>query len=126
MKQFVFLTLLLAAILPPTYAQTTALPQEPATAKRTEEYCQLRALAKLNGRYVVSIDYGQQRKLVSRNLFRDATGQAVEFNSVIDALNWLNEQGWEFVNAYVLVEDNDSVSYYIMRRRLSAASGQRD
>jgi hypothetical protein len=38
---------------------------------------------------------------------------------VIDALNWLNEQGWEFVNAYVLVEDNESVSYYIMRRRLA-------
>lgn len=125
MKRFLFsVLLLLVAILPPAYAQTASVSQEPATAKRTEEYCQLRALARLNGRYVISIDYGQQRKLISRNLFRDATGQAVEFNSVIDALNWLNEQGWEFVNAYALVEENQSVSYYIMRRRLGVAPGR--
>jgi hypothetical protein len=118
MKRLLLLVLVfLAAFL--STAQAQARSAAPATVKRTEEYCQLRAMPKLNGRYVVSIDYGQQRKLVSRNIFRDATGQAVEFNSVIDALNWLNEQGWEFVNAYVLVEDNESVSYYIMRRRLA-------
>lgn len=64
------------------------------------------------------IDYGQRRKLISENLFRDEQGNAAEFNSPMDALNWLNAQGWELASTFVLVEDNDSVSYYVMRRRL--------
>ncbi|SHK46397.1 hypothetical protein [Hymenobacter psychrotolerans] len=68
----------------------------------------------------ISIDYGQQQKFFSRNLFRDSEGRPVEFNSVIDALNWLNSQGWEFINAYVQVEDGSSVSHYVLRRRLAS------
>ena len=101
-----------------SFGQTTALI--PATDKRTEEYCQLKSRPKLNGRYVISIDYGQQRKLISENLFRDATGRAVEFNSAIDALNWLNSQGWELMSTFVLVEDGDGVAYYVLRRRIAA------
>ena len=101
-----------------TYGQTTVLA--PATGKRTEEYCQLTSRPKLNGRYVVSIDYGQQQKLISENLFRDASGKAVEFRSAIDALNWLNGQGWELMSTFVLVEDGDGVAYYVLRRRIAA------
>jgi hypothetical protein len=89
----------------------------PGSAARTEEYCQVSATPKLNGRYLVSIDFGQKQKLISLNLFRDATGKAVEFNSAIDALNWLNAQGWELVSTFVLVEGG-SVAYYVLRRRL--------
>jgi hypothetical protein len=89
-------------------------------AKRTEEYCQLTSRPRLNGRYVISIDYGQQQKLISENLFRDTAGKPVEFNSAIDALNWLNGQGWELLNTFVLVEDGDGVAYYVLRRRLAA------
>jgi len=87
----------------------------------TEEYCQVEARRRLNGRYVVSIDYGQRRKLISANLFRDEQGNAVEFNSAMDALNWLNTQGWELANTFVLVDEGSSAAYYVMRRRLSAA-----
>jgi hypothetical protein len=93
-------------------------PTPPVGTTRTEEYCQVRAQPKLNGRYVVSIDFGQQQKLVSLNLFRDASGKAVEFNSAMDALNWLNAQGWELASTFVLVDDGDSVAYYVLRRRL--------
>jgi hypothetical protein len=101
-----------------TLAQGSPSPPADATT-RTEEYCQVRAKPKLNGRYVVSIDFGQQHKLLSQNLFRDAAGQAVEFNSAMDALNWLNAQGWELASTFVLVDDGDSVAYYVLRRRLS-------
>lgn len=97
-------------------AASAAAPQR--SAPPTEEYCQVRAQPKLNGRYVVSIDFGQQQKLVSLNLFRDAAGKAIEFNSAMDALNWLNAQGWELVSTFVLVDGGDSVAYYVLRRRL--------
>jgi hypothetical protein len=91
------------AIPAPAQAQpiAQAAPAPSAAVKRTEEYCQVSAQVKLNGRYVISIDYGQQQKLLSLNLFRDAAGKAVEFNSAMDALNWLNAQGWELASTTV-------------------------
>ena len=125
MNRFLFaggpLALLLAlAQPPPVLAQASASPPAPPPTgtARTEEYCQVRAQGKLNGRVVVSIDFGQQQKVLSRNLFRDAAGQAVEFNSAVDALNWLNAQGWELASTFVVVGDGNSVAYYVMRRRL--------
>ena len=103
----------------PARAQTA--PPAPANANRTEEYCQVRARGKWTGRYVVSIDYGQQQEPLSANLFRDTAGQPVEFNSAMDALNWLNAQGWELASTYVLVNDGDGTAYYVMRRRLPKA-----
>jgi hypothetical protein len=118
MKSILIASALTLSTLSTTYAQTSGGIS--ATTKRTEEYCQLKARQKINGRYVVSIDYGQQQKLVSENLFRDATGKAVEFRSAIDALNWLNGQGWELMSTFVLVEDGDGVAYYVLRRRIQA------
>ena len=114
------LALLLARPTPaPAQAPTAASAAAPRlSVPRTEEYCQVRAQPKLNGRYVVSIDFGQQQKLVSFNLFRDAAGKAIEFNSAMDALNWLNAQGWELASTFVLVDGGDSVAYYVLRRRL--------
>ncbi|MBD2723056.1 MULTISPECIES: hypothetical protein [Hymenobacter] len=97
-------------------AATAQTPASTAAVKRTEEYCQVVAQAKLNGRYVVSIDYGQQQKLVSANLFRDASGKAVEFNSAMDALNWLNAQGWELASTFI--DPANTGAYYVMRRRI--------
>jgi hypothetical protein len=111
------LTLALGWTTPALAQASNAAPQGSVT--RTEEYCQVSATPKLNGRYVVSIDFGQQQKLISLNLFRDATGKAVEFNSAMDALNWLNAQGWELVSTFVLVDKGASVACYVLRRRLA-------
>jgi hypothetical protein len=119
MKQIFLILSLIASPFAFASAQAQNAVTAAAPVKRTEEYCQVKADPRLNGRYVVSIDYGQQQKLVSRNLFRDAAGNVVEFNSAMDALNWLNGQGWELVSTFVLVEDKDSVAYYVMRRHLS-------
>ena len=90
MKRLLFIALLLLSALT-LHAQTRPVPSK--TVQATEEYCQVEARPKLNGRYVISIDYGQRRKLISLNLFRDEHGNAVEFHSAMDALNWLNTQG---------------------------------
>lgn len=116
MKAFLLAALLSGSALAGQAQQPVAV----AAPARTEEYCQLNAQQKLNGKVNISIDYGQQQKFFSRNLFRDSEGRPVEFNSVIDALNWLNSQGWEFINAYVQVEDGSSVSHYVLRRRLAS------
>lgn len=114
--------LLLAAALTVAASAAHAQTAPPATlaktAERTEEYCQLEARQRLNGRVVISVDFGQQRQVMSRNLLRDSAGNPVEFNSVVDALNWMNAQGWEFVNAYSAVSGSDGTSNYVLRRRV--------
>ena len=119
MKPLLLAPLLVGAVL---QVQAQQLPTAPAATvraptARTEEYCMLNAWHKLNGKVNISIDYGQRQKLFSANVFLDEAGRPVEFNSVIDALNWLNSQGWEFVNAYG--DEGDKASHYIMRRRIA-------
>ena len=115
MKSLFLALLLTAAAL---HGQSQQLPAASAGTARTEEYCMLNVRHKLNGKVNISIDYGQRQKLFSANIFRDEAGRPVEFNSVIDALNWLNSQGWEFVNAYG--DEGDEASHYIMRRRIAS------
>ena len=112
MKQLFLCLFLTTVALDAAMAQTPALAAA-AAGKRTEEYCQVVAQARLNGRYVVSIDYGQQQKVISANLYRDAAGKVVEFNSAMDALNWLNAQGWELASTFV---EPAGGAYYVMRR----------
>lgn len=42
---------------------------------------------------------------------------ALKFNSMIDALNYMSEQGWEFVQAYVTVEGDTSTTHWILKKR---------
>jgi len=112
-------SLLLAVLLTGAafHGQSQQLPATPAGAARTEEYCQLNAAwLKFNGKVAIFIDYGQPQNTLTTNALRDEKGRAVEFNSVIDALNWLNTQGWELVSAH----SDDANSYYVMRRRITS------
>jgi len=110
-------TLLLSLLL--MLVRLTSYAQQPIAAApiRTEEYCQLTAIQRINSKFKISIDYGQQRGLLSNNIFRDAQGQPIEFDSAMAALNWLNAQGWELVNALTAGQGSDEF-YYIMRRRI--------
>lgn len=94
------------------------------------EYLQIvgtpRALSsKLN----VRIDFGQRTKLFSNNraetIVKDADGRPVEFNSMIDALNFMSKNGFEFVQALIVanpVNNNQAEYQYLMRNRKNKAN----
>ncbi|MTI30716.1 hypothetical protein [Xanthovirga aplysinae] len=48
----------------------------------------------------VEIDYGQNSKYLEDQRIREENGKIKTFNSMIDALNYMGENGWEFVQAY--------------------------
>lgn len=92
-------------------------------ANRTEEYCELLATSKLFSlKVTISIDFGQETsvwtKYKDQAVFNELTGKLKSFNSVIDALNWMNSSGWEFVNAYAITHGNQNVYHYLMKRDL--------
>ena len=73
-----------------------------------EQYCKLTASTKMfsNKRYI-TLDFGdkEQKWLKDYRLRDQQTGKAKEFNSVIDALNYMGAQGWTLVNAFPMADD---------------------
>lgn len=94
-----------------------ALAQE--EVPKTYLYCQLTGSStSLNSRLTVSIDLGLEKpKLNDRTIIDSSTRKPKIFNSFVDALNYMSEQGWEFVQAYVVVDGTDSTTFWILKKR---------
>jgi hypothetical protein len=86
--------------------------------KRTEEYCMVVATSNLLGTKVsISVDKGQEVKLFrNTGAVKDDEGKLKKFNTVVDALNYMNEDGWEFVDAYSVTVGQQNVYHYMMKR----------
>ena len=66
----------------------------------------------------VCIDYGQELRLLETEFIKTPDNRrAVKFNSMIDALNYMSEQGWEFVQAYITISGTDSTTHWILKKR---------
>ena len=80
-----------------------------------KEYIQIMVSTKVT----VDIDFGQRNKAfaLKDTEIRDENNQVVNFNSIIDALNFMSANGYEFVQAYTVNDTNTVVYYYVMRRK---------
>lgn len=84
------------------------------------EYIQIMATTKLlSTKVTVDIDFGQRNKAfaLKDTEIRDENNQVVNFNSIIDALNFMSANGYEFVQAYTVNISNTVVYYYVMRKK---------
>jgi hypothetical protein len=83
------------------------------------EYLQIIGTSKLfSTKLTIQIDFGQNTKFFSsgkETIVKDANGKSMEFNSMIDALNFLSKNGFEFVNAHVITVGNQNVYHYLLR-----------
>lgn len=48
-------------------------------------------------------------------VIRDDNNNRLVFNSMIDALNFMHVNGFEFVNAYAMAINNQNVYHYLLR-----------
>ena len=67
----------------------------------------------------VRIDYGQRTKLFTKNkevYIYDENNKRVKFNSMMDALNFFSENGFEYVNSYVITHGNQNVYHHLLRK----------
>jgi hypothetical protein len=68
------------------------------------------------------VDYGQHTKTFTsvekESVLKDDAGKKMEFNSMVHALNYMDEQGYEFVQVYhVPINEKDNEYRYILRRK---------
>ena len=89
------------------------------------QYIELLGAAKLNGDIIISVDYGQKTKLFgkaqtirdeSKGSFQNGTSKNMTFNSTIDALNWFDARGWNYVNQYSVTIGNSNVYHILLEK----------
>lgn len=84
------------------------------------DYVQIVGTSKLfSNKLTIEIDFGQENKLFSDKdtRLKDANGKNMVFNSMIDALNFMTKNGYEFVQAYAFNVSSQNVYHYLLRKK---------
>ena len=84
------------------------------------EYVQIVGTSKLlSNKLTIEIDFGQEDKFFSAKdtQLKDKDGKMLVFNSMIDALNFMSKNGYDFVNAYVITVNNQNVYHYLLKKK---------
>ncbi|GET22255.1 hypothetical protein [Prolixibacter denitrificans] len=83
-------------------------------------YCELTNTDKSVGTMTtVEADFGQRKGGFHDSRLKDPkSGKVITFNSIIDALNYMGNQGWELVQTYQTSVDNQMIHHWIMKKRI--------
>jgi hypothetical protein len=80
-------------------------------------YCEIVGTEKLlSTKVTITVDFGQRMKLFADNRMKDEAGKPLVFNSMIDALNFMGKQGWEFAQAYTITIASQNVYHFLMKK----------
>lgn len=84
-------------------------------------YCELVGTAKfMSNKVRVQVDYGQESSFWKGiSYMKDENGKKIEFNSMVDAMNYFGKQGWEFVQAYTVTMNNQNVYHWLMKKSVT-------
>lgn len=65
----------------------------------------------------VFVDYGQSFSW-NQQVIKSADGKTAAFNSMVDALNFMDSNGWEYVNNYIISDASGELTYkYLLRKK---------
>jgi hypothetical protein len=120
MKKLLLLsTFLVFAIICVGQTRTDSISPSPSSTT----YCEIVGTQGLfSSKITVEIDYGQDKggffdRADSR--LKDENGKLKKFNSMIDVLNVMSSEGWDFVNAYAIGDKQSGYVYHWLMKRKS-------
>lgn len=122
MKKYILLTALGLLVCSSLAAQTPpqTAPAQGALMQKPERYL----YAELIGSHMPSnkgckviLDFGQETEGWKFNWITDPHNRNIRFNSIVEALNYMIRQKWEFVQAYTSGADNEN-THYLLRIRV--------
>lgn len=73
----------------------------------------------LSSRVVVDLDFGQRQGWIpstKKMRIKDRDGRNLKFNSMIDALNFMRENGYEYADSYAISYGRQFVYHYLLRK----------
>lgn len=79
-------------------------------------YCEIVGTSKfMSNKVTVALDFGQFNKFGSDQRLRDEEGKPIVFNSMVDAMNWMGADGWQFMQAYAVTMGSTNVYHWLLR-----------
>ena len=82
------------------------------------KYVQILAVQKfMSQKVTVIVDYGQKVKWGSAQRMEKPDGKPLVFMSVIHALNYMDKNGWDYVNNYTIAVGGQNVYHYLFKKK---------
>ena len=94
----------------------TALISISFNAFSKDIYCEIVARETMTRSLVISVDYGDKSMYDDRRI-KDENNEKIKFLSIVECLNYMIENGWEYVDTYVIPRGNYGEMHYIMKRK---------
>lgn len=103
--------------IPVTYSQVTV---EGVNINELDiKYCKLNGYNKgiITNKIVITVSYGQKFKWWQNQRIVGPEGKDMIFNSMIDALNFMQRNGWEYVNNYTISSGDNLIYHYLLKKK---------
>ncbi|VBB48593.1 conserved exported hypothetical protein [uncultured Paludibacter sp.] len=117
MKKLIFITVLMLSVIG-MKAQTN----DSTIVASQFQYCEIIGTSGfLTTKVKINVDYGQETSFwnqAAKQKVLDENGKEIKFNSMVDALNYMGTQGWEFVQAFAVTMGNTNVYHFLMKRKI--------
>lgn len=67
---------------------------------------------------VIFIDYGQEFEIFGDpQVIKNESSETIVFNSMVDALNFMYDNNWEYLNSYPIATGSSMVYHYLLQRK---------
>lgn len=110
MKKILLINILLLLFCAVSYGQTND------DQRKSYIYCEIVGTSKLmSNKCTIVLDFGQFNKFASDQRLIDDDGKVIVFNSMVDAMNWMGKDGWEFLQAYVITGAYGNVYHWLLK-----------
>lgn len=97
----------------------SAMGQEPYKV-----FCELLGEGKfLSKKVTVTVDFGQKVSYwqsKTKQTLVDENGDKLEFNSMVDAMNYMGKRGWKFEQAYVVTVGQENVYHWLLSKEVTS------
>jgi hypothetical protein len=103
--------------------------EKPTDSSTTKiNYCEIVVTSDLGKMKIkIEIDFGQNKNYPPDNLYKDpSTGKPMVFNTIVDALNLMGKDGWEFVQEYTEGDRQIGVIYHFLLKKMTNILEKRD
>jgi len=118
MKKFFLLTIVLLIFI---FSSSLFCQTKTDIIKAKYVYCELIGTAKfMSNKVTVVVDYGEEKGFFQGNakIKDEATGKVQSFNSMVDALNYMGNEGWELAQAYTVTIGNQNVYHWLLKKEI--------
>lgn len=81
------------------------------------KYCEIVAQQKfLSEKVKITVDYGQSRNGLWKCKIKDKNGKVISFQCIIDALNFMYKNGWEYMGIKAIAHEERQVYHYLLKK----------